>query len=1050
MVTFSSSLGLFARRRVVSRRFCSTVPAADVDLQWGGRSFPRASWSRVKTKVEEKNPNLPRIRYVLSRDEAKDAAQMLVEHARSPDFRFHAWDVETTLLKLSKISIRGNGQITAATCCMGENGDLIFINNMDDNLLQEFAAYFSDSSIRKVWHALTFDAVALANHGIFGTSCYLDTLEVARLTQLASPLDLTRRARQFSLKTLTSPGSVLLETLKNGQNRFEAAGDIQDMIENKTVNGSFFETFAVRKIYATGRHSVSRYLPPTQVLQQSEQFSPLFVKYATVDALSTHAVARAYEEVLHKLPWRFLRVGDLKENTFLSPVDVEHTHPSMFKFYQTLWKPYCQSLTDMELSGLAVSADELTSLSRDLYGALDAMLLVIRSWVRSRAGDAGVVFNIQSGAHKRSILFGEGEKVVRVELTLKNKDGAEEGSESDRWVSHLAIEGIGMPFPSEENKSPCTLEEAEAEWGYAFRKFGLNPSMRSTGSHSSFSEADIQGRLPIMNVQVHGDSRFAEDKQHVKLSSRKQYLALLVRRCQKDAQLFDDPEKRSFILECGQATEALLICQQIARLLRGPVDSIEESVERGDRVYPHIGPHPNNGHPRVKRPDIFRLERDLTLLSERLERFLNSEGPLIQTVFSEPLPPRTSLVTSFDELRKAIIGSWGTKTETSVRTSNSLATSLWQFIGILPRGLRGFVWDQSRQPPSSEDGLRKALQHLMARGKAEHGERLTYNHQCLEHSPLKRQQASGQTPRQGQGLAESTGSKPGPRRLVGTVICPTLTGANDSHALVQVGCETMGLHLMNSLFARDSEETLLQKALRLRDVLENTPGDQFALLCALADEKMPMDLFWMLVSSPEVELDFLFNLRRTSLDNLYPALYELLPWLKRVETRALREVLHSGELRTPLGRPLNMDCLQHALLPNAERRSLERESPPYPSYLWSLGLRAVHRSPSRAWMQASVGDVWLMILRRFHANQELRDSGFRVAAVHDNSVVLEGPSRYAEHALALAENAVAAPFDTPLLDFVPPVVASDLRGVRLPVRSVVHHWHSAGHSDALY
>lgn len=201
---------------------------------------------------------------VRDRYSARKALAKLME---VPKDRHHACDTEVTGIDLSKQSPVGNGVVTCASIYCGPDvdfgsGPCLWIDNLDsaEGVLDIFADYFNDSSIKKVWHNYSFDRHVLYNHGIDCQGFAGDTMHMGRLW------DTARAGR----------GGYSLEALSNAL-----------LDHPKTSMKAIFGRKHIKKDGTEGKLTV---MPGVLELQREEETRDAWIHYSALDAKSTWEV----------------------------------------------------------------------------------------------------------------------------------------------------------------------------------------------------------------------------------------------------------------------------------------------------------------------------------------------------------------------------------------------------------------------------------------------------------------------------------------------------------------------------------------------------------------------------------------------------------------------------------------------------------------------------------------------------------------------------------------------------------------------------------------
>ncbi|XWS27872.1 hypothetical protein CRYUN_Cryun25bG0017100 [Craigia yunnanensis] len=128
----------------------------------------------------------------------------------------HACDTEVSNIDVKQETPVDHGEITCFSIYSGEDADFgngkscIWVDVLDGggrDLLKEFAPFFEDQSIKKVWHNYSFDNHVIKNYGLEVSGFHADTMHMARLW------DSSRRTTGgYSLEALTDDRNVMHRT----------------------------------------------------------------------------------------------------------------------------------------------------------------------------------------------------------------------------------------------------------------------------------------------------------------------------------------------------------------------------------------------------------------------------------------------------------------------------------------------------------------------------------------------------------------------------------------------------------------------------------------------------------------------------------------------------------------------------------------------------------------------------------------------------------------------------------------------------------------------
>ncbi|KAL5730852.1 DNA-directed DNA polymerase [Ranunculus cassubicifolius] len=306
---------------------------------------------------------------------AKEIVRLLTTEYRD---LVHACDTEVANIDVKKETPVNHGEIICFSIYSGPGADFgngkkcIWVDVLDGggrNLLMEFAPFFEDSSIKKVWHNYSFDSHVIENYGIKLSGFYADTMHMARLWNSSR-----RTEGGYSLEALTSDVRVM-----NGVN-CSLNKDLLGKVSMKTI-------FGKKKLKKDGNEGKITNIAPVEELQRKER--KLWICYSALDSMSTLQLFESLESKLKKMNW----VLDGK------------TEGSMYNFYEKYWRPFGELLVNMETEGMLVDREYLAQIqevaTREQKIAGDRF----RNWAASYCPDA-VDMNVGSDAQLRQLFFG--------------------------------------------------------------------------------------------------------------------------------------------------------------------------------------------------------------------------------------------------------------------------------------------------------------------------------------------------------------------------------------------------------------------------------------------------------------------------------------------------------------------------------------------------------------------------------------------------------------------------------------------------------------------
>ncbi|XP_057547674.1 DNA polymerase I B, chloroplastic/mitochondrial-like isoform X2 [Amaranthus tricolor] len=292
--------------------------------------------------------------------------------------RVHACDTEVSTIDVKLETPVDHGQIICFSIYSGKDVDYgngkncIWVDVLDGggkDILAEFAPFFEDSSIKKVWHNYSFDCHVIENYGIKLSGFHADTMHMARLW------DSSRRTDGgYSLEALTSNPNVMSE------NKVSLNEDLMGKVSMKTI-------FGKRKIKKDGSLGKTITLPSVEELQREER-QP-WICYSSLDSISTLKLYESLKSKLSKMLW--IMDGKCMGN--------------MLGFYENYWKPFGELLVQMETEGMLVDRAYLSEVEKVAIVQQEVAADRFRNWASKYCSDA-MYMNVGSDTQLRTLLFG--------------------------------------------------------------------------------------------------------------------------------------------------------------------------------------------------------------------------------------------------------------------------------------------------------------------------------------------------------------------------------------------------------------------------------------------------------------------------------------------------------------------------------------------------------------------------------------------------------------------------------------------------------------------
>ncbi|XP_056694182.1 DNA polymerase I A, chloroplastic/mitochondrial [Spinacia oleracea] len=290
----------------------------------------------------------------------------------------HACDTEVSNIDVKQETPVNHGEIICFSIYSGEEVDYgngktcIWVDVLDgggNDILAEFAPFFEDSSIKKVWHNYSFDSHVIENYGIKPSGFYADTMHMARLWDSSR-----RTVGGYSLEALTSNPDVMYASAMGQED------DLMGKISMKTI-------FGRRKTKKDGSQGKTVSLPAVEELQREERVP--WICYSSLDSMSTLKLYESLESKLLQMPW-------IMEGEYVG---------NMLHFYNNYWQPFGKLLVQMETEGMLVDRSYLAEVEKVAIAQQQVAADRFRNWVSKYCPDARYM-NVGSDTQLRQLLFG--------------------------------------------------------------------------------------------------------------------------------------------------------------------------------------------------------------------------------------------------------------------------------------------------------------------------------------------------------------------------------------------------------------------------------------------------------------------------------------------------------------------------------------------------------------------------------------------------------------------------------------------------------------------
>ncbi|CAA0813954.1 DNA polymerase I B- chloroplastic/mitochondrial [Striga hermonthica] len=322
----------------------------------------------------------------------------------------HACDTEVANIDAKEETPVDHGEIICFSIYSGPQADFgngkscVWVDVLDGggrDIIKEFAPFFEDPTIKKVWHNYSFDNHVIENYGLKVSGFYADTMHMARLWNSSR-----RMEGGYSLEALTGDRTVMKDA-KSGH-------DLMDVgkVSVKTI-------FGKKKMKKDGSEGKLVTIPPVEELQRTER--KLWICYSALDSISTLRLYESLEKKLMREPWS---------------VDGKYKG-SMFQNYQRYLLPFGELLVKMETEGMLVNRLYLAEIEKVAKAEQQIAADRFRKWASKYCPDAKYM-NVGSDTQLRQFLFSgiqnrkdPNEFLDEKEVKVPNVDNIiEEGKES--------------------------------------------------------------------------------------------------------------------------------------------------------------------------------------------------------------------------------------------------------------------------------------------------------------------------------------------------------------------------------------------------------------------------------------------------------------------------------------------------------------------------------------------------------------------------------------------------------------------------------------------
>ncbi|XP_042037339.1 DNA polymerase I B, chloroplastic/mitochondrial-like [Salvia splendens] len=340
----------------------------------------------------------------------------------------HACDTEVANIDVKEETPVDHGEVICFSIYSGPEADFgngkscIWVDVLDGGgkgLIKEFAPFFEDPSIKKVWHNYSFDSHIIENYGLKLSGFYADTMHMARLWNSSR-----RTEGGYSLEALTRDPAVMSDAKKGPGEK------VLGKVSMKNI-------FGRKKLKKDGSEGKIIVIPPVKELQRDER--KLWICYSALDSISTLSLYESLMKKLLKTPWS---------------VDGQY-QGSMFDNYCKYLRPFGELLVKMEREGMLVDRSYLAEIEKVAKVEQQIAADRFRKWASKLCPDAKDM-NVGSDAQLRQLFFGGMQNrkdpneflPVKKEFKIPNVDNIiEEGKKKATKFRKIVLskpEGVNM------------------------------------------------------------------------------------------------------------------------------------------------------------------------------------------------------------------------------------------------------------------------------------------------------------------------------------------------------------------------------------------------------------------------------------------------------------------------------------------------------------------------------------------------------------------------------------------------------------------------------
>ncbi|KAG2581415.1 hypothetical protein PVAP13_6KG042400 [Panicum virgatum] len=344
-----------------------------------------------------------------------------------------------------------NSDVQAAD--FGNGKTCIWVDVLDGGrgVLMEFAPFFEDPSIKKVWHNYSFDSHAIENYGIKVAGFQADTMHLARLWDSSREND-----DGYSLEGITNDRRVM-DTVPEDLPKL-------GKISMKTI----FDRKKVRKVVSEGK--VLSFEPVKEFQREGRE---LWICYSSLDSMS---ILRLYESLKSKLETRRWVLDGYPRGT-------------MYDFYEQYWRPFGALLVKIETEGILVDRGYLSEIEKAATAEWQLAADKFRKWASKYCPDAKYM-NLKSDIQIRQLFFGGIENSRRP---------------GDIWPRSKTFEVLNEENVATEGKKTSKYRTIEL--------CGIVEDLKTRPTKSGWQKADVDalrslaGKIPTKYIYTMDDTQ---------------------------------------------------------------------------------------------------------------------------------------------------------------------------------------------------------------------------------------------------------------------------------------------------------------------------------------------------------------------------------------------------------------------------------------------------------------------------------------------------------------------------------------------------------------